>query len=676
MGVVVKFSDVVSPDAVTHGGKGANLIKMVAAGYPVPPGVVIPTETCREYQSKGESALVPVFEEALLAYQEMEAAEEGQILVSVRSGAPISMPGMMDTILNVGMSDDTLDYWSKSIGRRSALDCYRRLVQMYGTVVNGISPEVFENPLSALQKLEGVETDSDISEEGMEKLLRNYLKLYKTKTKVDFPQSVYWQLRGAITAVFSSWGNERAILYRELNDIPHDMGTAVVIQRMVFGNRGGVSGSGVLFSRNPTTGEDKLMGEFLPNAQGEDVVAGVRTPLNIDQLPEVLGQDCYDALRSYAKALELTAKDMQDIEFTVECGKVWLLQTRDAKRTPLAAVQCAVDMYESGLIGREEVFRRVSKDSVIDASQRVVDPSFTNSPQAVGIGACCGVVSGRIAKTPKEAVELSKSGPVVLVRKETTPEDLAGMSAAVGVLTETGGATSHAAVVARALNTPCVSGAGSGIRRCLEEGAMTVTIDGASGRVWFDQPVPVIDGVNAKAIQKFTKLVFKITGCIEKTELPVAGCGAQVVEVASLLDNDPKAQAKKWKSFVRAVMRCKRKKSTVILDMTPPMVRWSPDDERVVGMFGNTGLKDAAAQYDALINDLVESASKIGPTLVLDISETPIVQREVAPVYGNWELLSSSLRGCGYTVSLVREYDARTSMAVLERFDNTGWGKE
>jgi len=446
------------------GGKGANLAEMARLGLPVPPGFTITTEVCRYFVKNGE--FPDGFEEELEKYlrrlEEVTGKKFGDprnpLLVSVRSGAKFSMPGMMDTILNIGLNDEIVRTLAEATGdERFAYDAYRRLIQMFGNVVMGIDKNEFEKHLEEMKEKKGVKYDSELDAEDLKKLVEIYKKVYKEKTGEDFPQDPREQLKRAIIAVFKSWNNPRAITYRRLNNIPDDLGTAANIQTMVFGNLGEDSGTGVGFTRNPATGEDELYGEYLSNAQGEDVVAGIRTPMSLNKLKEEF-PEIHEELRKIAKLLEEHYRDVQDFEFTVERGKLYLLQTRDAKRTPLAAVKIAVDMAKEGIITKEEAILRIDPLQIEKLLQPVIDPSVEVHPIARGLPASPGAVSGRVVFSADDAVEKSKEEPVILVRPETSPDDIHGMHAAVGILTSRGGMTSHAAVVARGMGRPCVVG--------------------------------------------------------------------------------------------------------------------------------------------------------------------------------------------------------------------------
>ncbi len=450
------------------GGKGANLAEMTTIGLPVPFGFTITTDACKDYIAKGnvldEAIIQEVYEHLAELEQVMEKKFgdiENPLLVSVRSGAPFSMPGMMDTILNLGLNDDAVKGLAAKTGNeRFAYDSYRRFIQMFGDVVMEISKSKFDKIFDGQKAKSGVTLDVELTAEDLQEVIKGYKELYKAEIGVDFPQEPKDQLLAAIQAVFRSWNNDRAILYRKLNRIPDDLGTAVNVQSMVFGNTGETSGTGVAFTRNPATGENKLFGEFLVNAQGEDVVAGIRTPQPIDEMRETF-PEVYARFQEVADILEKHYKDMQDMEFTVENNKLFMLQTRNGKRTAASAVKVAVDLVEEGLIDKETAVMRVEPEQI----DQLLHPSFDAESEkaakelAKGLPASPGAATGHIYFTAADAEKAAANGQqVILVREETSPEDLAGMVAAQGILTARGGMTSHAAVVARGMGKCCVAG--------------------------------------------------------------------------------------------------------------------------------------------------------------------------------------------------------------------------
>ncbi|MCL2878648.1 MAG: pyruvate, phosphate dikinase [Treponema sp.] len=515
------------------GGKGANLAEMTNLNIPVPPGFTISTEVCEAYYTNKEKYPAGLKEEVQSHLKHLEQLmkkklgdPDDPLLVSVRSGAAVSMPGMMDTILNLGMNDKAvLGLAARTKNPRFAWDAYRRFIQMYGDVVQGVEHELFESALGAMKKARHVELDTALSASDLEKLVVEYKKIVKDHTGKDFPQAPENQMWGAINAVFGSWMNERAIKYRQLNNIKNLKGTAVNVQSMVFGNFGDDSGTGVCFSRDPSTGVNEFYGEYLMNAQGEDVVAGIRTPERIATLAKRNPQ-IYKQLVGIKDKLEKHFKDMQDMEFTVQQGKLFLLQTRNGKRAGTAAVRCAVDMLNEKLIDRETAIMRVTPAHLDQLLHPMIDPAVLKTAKSItkGLNASPGAACGKIVFNAKDAENWHERGEkVLLVRKETSPEDIGGMVASQGILTSTGGLTSHAAVVARGMGTPCVAGAkGISVQgntvvivgKTYKEGDW-ITIDGSSGDVYegkLDLVAPSIskdmnkfltmcDDVRAKAVR-------------------------------------------------------------------------------------------------------------------------------------------------------------------------------
>ncbi len=487
------------------GGKGANLAEMAGLGIPVPPGFTITTRMCHIY-FKNRRRLPRQFLEdlhrAMARLERMTGKKFGNpsnpLLVSVRSGAPVSMPGMMDTILNLGLNDRTVRGLEKLTGdRRFALDSYRRLIMMFGDVVLRIPREEFDKVFEGFKARAGVKTDVEVPPDVLADIVEEFKSIVQDKTGKPFPQNVYKQLEMAVAAVFLSWNNPRAIYYRKQNNIPDDMGTAVNVQTMVFGNMGDDSATGVGFTRNPATGEKEFYGEYLTNAQGEDVVAGVRTPKKITALKEEM-PEVYRELIKIAQRLEKHYRDMQDIEFTIEKGKLYLLQTRAGKRTARAAVKIAVDMVKERLITREEAVLRVDPHVLNQLLHPVISIDAEYTPLAKGLGASPGAAVGKVVFSADAAVEWAAKGePVILVRKETSPEDIHGMDAAQGILTSRGGMTSHAAVVARHMGKPCVVGCeeleiDDNRKRFKVSGTIVnegdfITIDGSTGEVILGQ---------------------------------------------------------------------------------------------------------------------------------------------------------------------------------------------
>ncbi len=490
------------------GGKGAGLAEMTNLGLPVPPGFIITTEACNEYSAKGEfpAGLEEQIEEALSALEKKVGKALGDkknpLLLSVRSGAKISMPGMMDTVLNLGLNDETVKALAAATdNERFALDCYRRFIQMFSDIVLHVEFHRFEDVLEKYKKKYRVQFDHELQPEHLKEIIREYKDIVKEQTKQDFPQDPKAQLRKAVIAVFESWNNPRAKVYRKLNKIPDDLGTAVNVQAMVFGNMGNNCGTGVAFTRDPATGENVVFGEYLINAQGEDVVAGIRTPQPIAKLKEEM-PEAYEQFVRTCSLLEKHYRDMQDIEFTIENGKLYILQTRSGKRTAAAAVKVAVDMVKEGLISKEEAILRVEPDQLNQVLHKRLDPKADFKVVATGLPASPGAASGKAIFDADEAERLGNEGEkVILVRLETTPDDIHGVVVAQGVLTSRGGMTSHAAVVARGMGKPCVCGC-EALNIDYKAKKMTVgdleikegdviTIDGSTGQVIFGD-VPLV----------------------------------------------------------------------------------------------------------------------------------------------------------------------------------------
>jgi len=492
------------------GGKGAGLAEMTRIGLPVPQGFTISTEACIEYYRNGTRYPEGLEEQIKDKLQQLEKISKKKLgdpknplLVSVRSGAAISMPGMMDTVLNLGLNNFTIQGIIEiTKNERFAYDSYRRFIQMFGNVVLGIEHDKFEILLEEVKKELKVKLDPEIEGEGLKKLLERYKNLIKKETGKDFPQDPELQLKMAIDAVFNSWNNKRAITYRKINKIPDDLGTAVSVQEMVFGNMGDNSGTGVGFTRNPSTGEKEYYGEYLLNAQGEDVVAGIRTPMPLSNLKNDLPK-VYQELIKVIQLLEKNYQDVQDYEFTIEKGKLYLLQTRTAKRTGQAAVKIAVDMVKERIISKEEAILRVKPNQLNQLLHKRIDPNAKIKVIAKGLPASPGAAYGKVVFTADEAEQLGKEKEqVILVRTETTPDDIHGMVEAQGVLTSRGGMTSHAAVVARGMGKACVAGCSAlsinakketiSVNNIIIKKGEFITIDGGSGEVFLGK-VPTID---------------------------------------------------------------------------------------------------------------------------------------------------------------------------------------
>ena len=487
------------------GGKAAGLVWMASEGINVPHAVVFPTTVCVEYMKKPKTVMAAIKKSLPELKAQFKAVFGDLPLLSVRSGARVSMPGMMDTVLNVGIDAKSEKRWRKTLGDACFENSYHRLVTMYGAVVKGMDRAELEKGT-----------------------LDDALKLYARKASEDFPDADE-QLLNSIEAVFKSWNNERAKVYRRMHGIPEDWGTAVIVQAMVFGNLNDKSATGVLFTRNPDTGVDEVTGEFLVNAQGEDVVAGIRTPQPLPQLVDWNPDIARELLLTVGK-LEDLKRDVQDVEFTVQDGVLYILQTRNAKRSAKAAVKIALDMLEEGMLTEAEARKRFSARDIDLANLVMISPTFKEEPAMVGLPACSGVVTGEPVFSSLEAVQAASEGrKVILITKETTPDDIAGMVASVGVITMEGGATSHAAVVARGMNKPCVVGVGKSV---LKFKVATVSMCGATGRIWFCE-VPVVDG-SGSLLEKAVALKIG-KGELVTTEVPKFKAARVTLDLSGLL---------------------------------------------------------------------------------------------------------------------------------------------
>ena len=484
------------------GGKGANLAEMTNLGLPIPPGFTVTTEACTDYYNHGrsisEEIQTQIFDALALLEEKLGKKfgdTENPLLVSVRSGARASMPGMMDTILNLGLTDISVEGFAKRTGNpRFAYDSYRRFIQMFSDVVMEVPKSLFERVIDEIKEDRKVHFDTELTAEDLKEVIRRFKEIYKEKMGEEFPQEPRVQLMEAVKAVFRSWDNERAIVYRRMNDIPGDWGTAVNVQSMVFGNMGNTSGTGVAFTRNPSTGAKGIYGEYLINAQGEDVVAGIRTPQPITRLEEDL-PECYEEFLKIANRLEEHYRDMQDMEFTIEDGKLYFLQTRNGKRTAQAALQIACDLVDEGMITPQEAVSRIEAKSLDQLLHPAFDPDALKKGTVMGqaLPASPGAAAGKIYFTAEEAKEAHEAGErVILVRLETSPEDIEGMHAAEGILTVRGGMTSHAAVVARGMGTACISGCGDIV---IDEKKKQFTL---GGKTYFEGNYISLDGSTGK----------------------------------------------------------------------------------------------------------------------------------------------------------------------------------
>jgi pyruvate,orthophosphate dikinase len=493
------------------GGKGAGLVWMDSLGVNVPPGFILPTTIWGDYKVSPSATMTNLSEAVNQWMQRLKDKFGYMPLVSVRSGARVSCPGMMDTILNVGIDKETKTFWVKRLGADCVNDSEKRLVEMFATVVKGLDRSDF----APLKTASGAR--------------QKYIKL----TGEKFPDAAR-QLLDSIEAVFKSWDNDRARVYRKIENIPDDWGTAVTVQAMVFGNLNDKSGTGVLFTRNTQTGADDVDGEFLVNAQGEDVVAGVRTPMKLNKMADWNADVALDLLVAVEK-LEIAKGDVQDVEFTIEDGELYILQTRTAKRSPQAAVKIAVDMFRDGIFDSKTLYQRVSIADWDKAQQKIVEPGFDAAPVVIGLSACPGVATGVVVHTSQGAIDCKE--PCILVTEETNPDDIGGMFAAAGIVTMTGGSTCHAAVVARGMNKPCIVGVGTSVFQ-FPEGS-TISIDGVTGRIWAGE-IPVIDGRDNKAARAYVDLLRATLDYIPIVDSPVKGFASELCyhPSASILNDE------------------------------------------------------------------------------------------------------------------------------------------
>ena len=511
---VYKFEEGSASQRNLLGGKGANLAEMTNLGMPVPPGFTISTEACTDYYNDGKTINEETTKQIFDALSWLEGVRgkkfgdmEDPLLVSVRSGAPVSMPGMMDTILNLGLNDESVKGFARKTGNpRFAYDSYRRFIQMFSDVVMGQPKTLFDAILEDVKKKNGAVYDTELTAEGLQEVIAKYKELYRKQQGEEFPQDPKVQLMEAIKAVFRSWDNPRANSYRRMYDIPYELGTAVNVQSMVFGNMGNTSGTGVAFTRNPATGAKGIFGEYLINAQGEDVVAGIRTPQPITKLANDL-PECYKQFMELANNLEQHYRDMQDMEFTIEEGKLYFLQTRNGKRTAQAAIQIACDLVDEGMIDEKTAVTRIEPQSLDQLLHPGFDPAKLKLAREIGqaLPASPGAAAGRVYFNAEDAVAAHAAGSrVILVRQETSPEDIDGMHAAAGVLTMRGGMTSHAAVVARGMGTCCVSGCGDmhvhEAEKYFELGGHEIhegdyiSLDGSTGKIYLGD-IPTVEAV-------------------------------------------------------------------------------------------------------------------------------------------------------------------------------------
>ena len=678
---IYSFEEGCADDKALLGGKGANLAEMTNLGLPVPPGFTITTESCIEYLENPYFFESSLKEDILKAVTDLEEKtgkyfsgnDSALLLVSVRSGAKFSMPGMMDTILNLGLNDLRTQTLAEQTNADFAYNCYRRLLQMFADVVYGISKDEFDDLLGYFERNAGKQA-KDFTLEEHQALIDQYKQLYREHHQT-FPQSSKEQLYAAIKAVFKSWNNPRAEVYRNLNDIPHDLGTAVNVQAMVFGNSDQASGTGVVFTRNPASGEHQLFGEFLLNAQGEDVVAGIRTPEPIAALEIALPQ-AYAAFQDYAKILENHYKDMQDIEFTIEKGKLYILQTRNGKRTAKASLKIALDLVDEGIISKKEALKRVSPATISQLIHPVFEEkALQDAPfLAQGLPASPGAATGEIVFTAERAKDYHSLGKkVILVRQETSPEDIEGMVVSQAIVTSQGGMTSHAAVVARGMGTCCVAGCGelniSEDSKTVSCGSLVLTegdvisVDGSSGRIysgeiptvlvendqelqrllsWTDEVAQLKVRANAETVQDLkTAIKFGAKGIgLARTEHMFFGQG-QILEMRRLIlaDNELETRSalKKLLEFQEEdfyqMFQAVQDKPMIIRLLDPPMHEFLPKDSQEIRALADK-LHKSPEKLTRRIEQLQESNPMLGHRgCRLGITQPEIYKMQVEAVF-------------------------------------------
>lgn len=582
------------------GGKGVALQKMSMFGYPVPPGFTFPTtltgtQSFASYKFWINSGLKEGLAHIKGDYDYMP-------LVSVRSGAPVSMPGMMETILNVGLSEASIKKtWKKKLGRKVAYDSYCRLIRMMGETCAEINPEHFDIELEIVLNKYHVKSYYDLHATGFVALSNRYKNMWTKYGGMSFPDNGVVQLKMSINAVYNSWDAPKAVEYRKIHDIPNHMGTAVTIQAMVFGNMNDNSMTGVVFSRNPNDGKFKMTGEYLVNAQGEDVVNGSVTPKNINLMVEE-HSEIYEKLYNILNQLEKDYKDMQDVEFTVQDGELFILQTRSGKRTAQAAFKIADDMISEGMITEEEALKRVTSTQYFEMKKPVIDPSFTDEPDAVGLAAGGGLVSGKVVMSSQEAI--NADFPCILVTEQTTPDDIAGMNASVGILTRKGGMTSHAAVVARGMNKSCVV-ACSDLPELI--GGKMVTIDGITGNVWIDKAVPVIVAGHNDSVKRIEQILVK------KHDIKVSVTPDDVIENDSII----RVRGGGFEKVRKALGSNEIKRVTLELE-SDSNILYCEEDKGILGMFGDQGniLEDGIAKA---LHEIASKVDGIGHKIIINV---------------------------------------------------------
>lgn len=684
-------------DPVVLGNKGAGLNAMVKLGLPVPDGFTIHTEACVAYQLKPKGTYWLIKSAAKRAYTELKKRNGGIApMVSVRSGAEKSMPGMLSTVLNVGLTSKTFPKLATRLGDRVAFDCKRRLLQSYGTVVLGISSDPFEADLTSAREHEGVETDGELSLTMLEHLSVKFAKTLAIHGHT-LPDTIEEQLVTSIRAVFESWNNPEAIHWRKMHGIPEDGGTAVNVQTMVFGNVNENSGTGVLFTRDPSTGKNAILGEWLPNAQGEDLVAGVRTPQPISDML-VLFKEQFSELLYHADLLEKTYRDMRDIEFTVEDGKLWMLQDRAGKRSDEASARIAVELVEDDILTRAEAISRVSQSAVAalrGSGKEVVSKEWTTPPVATGLPASPGIVTGLIAHTAQEARVYAKYGKdCILVRNHTETSDITGMDAAVGVLTETGGVTSHAAVCSRALNTACIVGCEAILATIALANPSLITLDGSTGKIWFDAQVPVESKGADPYIEKLLGWAFDETGEQRQT-MELTGDRQRVMCAAWLSDLNARIRS-------LDVLAELTKPETVVFDLSGAERFGREEDLGLTTMFGEDVIAIDDSAMNGEINELAQRDGRgamvylpgaltvrgqelreAGYKVALEVSTMAdlygsdglitIEDETIEKIFGNHAALlrhNAMMKDAGYSVEILKP--ATSEAEIIEKFFGKG----
>ena len=598
-GSVEPHLETVDAEKTLLGGKGAGLAQMCRLDMPVPPGFTIDTDCCLRFTVWPAYTMSFMKFRLVKSYTALSKLCGHAPLVSVRSGAKFSMPGMMDTIPNVGLTTENMGFWVSQIGAKAAWDCRRRLIEEFGAVVHGIDREKFHKVTEADPLTMGAEE--------LEALSHKYEMVFKVVVGTPFPEDPMDQILESVMAVFSSWGNERAIAYREMEGISHDLGTAVTVQKMVFGNAGSDCGTGVLFTRNPATGEDIVMGEFLQNAQGEDVVAGTATPMPLLEMCEHGFQNQFIELLDTVNVLEEHFNDMQDVEFTIEKGKLFILQTRNGKRTAEAAFRIATEMVADKKWTKAAALSKVSNEQFVAMQKEIVNPAFMVEPMGTGLAASPGFACG--AAVFSNAAACASVGPCILVREDTDPNDLPGMNAAEGILTGTGGITSHAAVVARAINTPCVTAFGDALES-IKAGDL-VTIDGGTGRVWVGGTVPTVSGAENPHVKKMIDWGYEVTGALY--ESGTVEKEAQRVLVAEWL-GEPELMNASLKAL--AGMNPKER-GQIILDIRSLASQRREEDLILWNAFGEDAAEEDLNVFDSVIG-LLEDAGLAGTIITLE----------------------------------------------------------